>query len=63
MAHSVVQDVTTCQAEVIRTNSKFVSCGRKKNPTVVIFNFKKGKHIKMRKLLEKKFKRAANRVK
>lgn len=44
---------------------KFKVCvlWKEKNPTVVIFNFKKGKHIKMRKLLEKKFKRAANRVK
>lgn len=63
MTHTVVQDVTTCQAEEIRTNSKFVSCGRKKKPTEVIFNFKRGKHIRIRKLPEKKFKRAANRAK
>lgn len=54
MAQNVFQDVISCQAEEIRTNSKFVSCGRKKTPcTVVIFNFRKGKHIKKRKLLEK----------
>jgi len=63
MGHSVVQDVTIYQVEEIRTNSKFVSHGRKKKDTVVIFSLKSGKHIKIRKLIEKKFKTAANSVK
>lgn len=63
MAHSIVQDVTTRQVKKSGQIQSLHPVEEKNPSTLVIFNFKNRKHIKMRKLIEKKLKRAANRVK